>query len=110
MSRKTIDFCGTVFELQKPVEAVEHSNYTPGCWWEQINDVYDRPSVYKVGIWHDWCAWCDAVNKTDGYECGLWISSHNVNFFSISGYIKVPSGKLYHLWITRCYNRAYEEV
>lgn len=110
MSKKTIEFCNTVFELLKPVESVGNRDYTPGCDWGKIKNVYGRPSVHKIGIWHDWCAWCDAVNKTDGYECGLWISSHNCRFFSISGYIKVPSGKTYSLWITRRHNRAYEEL
>ena len=77
-----------------------------GCNRDEIYDVYGRPSQRKVGIWHDWCKWCDEMNQ-QGYTCGIEISSHSSNFFSIAGSIR-KDGETYDIYITYAHNRLYK--
>ena len=71
--------------------------------YSDIFQFYNRPSIYKQGIWNSWVEWFreNSEDSTDWME----ISSHNVNFFSISGQITVGSTR-YNLYITRCHNKA----
>lgn len=64
---------------------------------------YDRPSVTKVEIWNDWLKW---AYESDAL---LEITSHNCFRFTIRGNVEY-NGKLYNLYITECYNRAYEVI
>lgn len=102
---KLLEINGIAFECTKshlhPVAPI-----TTGCNRNEIHEVYDRPSHIKELIWYEWCNWCDQLNA-NGAQCGIEISSHNCNFFSISGSLRI-NGKCYGLWITRAHNRIYE--
>ena len=101
---KTLTINNVYFELHTS----RMHNVAPitGCRRDEIFEVYGRPSVYKVAIWHDWCDWCEQLNNL-GYECGIQIESYNCNFFTISGSLRMD-GKVYDLWITRSHNRIYQ--
>lgn len=100
---RTIVLCGEIFEVHKS----NANNVAPitGYNWDEIFDVYGRPSTYKVDIWHYWCRWCNDMNKS-GYKCGIEISSHNCNFFTISGSVR-KDDEVIDIWITARHNRAY---
>lgn len=77
-----------------------------GCNRGDIYEVYSRPSQRKVNIWDYWCDWCNAMNDS-GWECGIQIESHNINFFTITGSLR-GNGDTYDLWITASHNRLYK--
>ena len=101
---KTIEINGKVFEVIKPKNPIEANlRYTFGCD-NDIYNFYDKPSLYKVEIWHEWVEW--AMN-TDNVA-SFYISGANCMQFSIMGCYQDPStGKVYNLYITRNHNRAY---
>lgn len=103
--KKTITINGEEFELCNATTVNRHDRFITGAAYDEIYDVYDRPSSAKVNIWHAWCNWCSECNAKIG-ACGLRISGHNCNQFSISGNVTFE-GHVYHLWITRDHNRAY---
>lgn len=105
MSKKTTEYCGETFEVitsnMYPVAPITGYNY------DEIYEVYDRPSSTKVDIWHYWCRWCDEMIKA-GYKCGIQISGRSCNFFSITGSIrKDETNEVYDIWITHRHNRLY---
>ena len=102
--RKTLTINGETFELFKS-NISESESFTRGAVYDEIYDVYGRPSGLKVNIWRAWCDWCFELNASDN-PCTLSICSHNCMQFSISGKV-LFDGKLYSLWITRDHNRAY---
>lgn len=104
MKRQTITINGETFELFKS-ESSESEPIIRGAVYDEIYDVYDRPSQFKVNVWRAWCDWCFELNASDN-PCTLSICSHNCMQFSISGKV-LFDGKLYSLWITRDHNRAY---
>lgn len=71
----------------------------------EIFECYAKPSKIKVSIWNSWCDWCDDIKEL-GYECGIEISSHNCNFFNITGSLR-KDGEVIDLWITAKHNRMY---
>lgn len=77
-----------------------------GCNRNEIFSVYGRPSYTKIDIWNYWCTWCEGLNS-QGIQCGIEISSHNCNFFSITGSI-VLDGEVCDLWITYAHNRLFK--
>ena len=68
-----------------------------------IFEAYGRPSQTKIAIWRDWCKWARESGAS------LEISSHNIFRFTIRGNVEY-NGKVYNLYITDCYNRAYEVI
>ena len=105
MKRKTLEINGEFFELFK-ADAGASARFTgTGAAYDAIYEAYDRPSIAKVQIWHDWCDWCYTLNQ-NGIPCTLEIGSHTFSQFSINGKIKFD-GHVYDLWITKCHNRAY---
>jgi hypothetical protein len=74
----------------------------------EIYEVYARPSVIKIAIWNSWCDWCEQMNQL-GYECGIEISSHNCNFFTIAGNL-VYEDEVCDLCITAKHNRLYKHL
>ncbi len=68
-----------------------------------IFEAYGRPSQTKIAIWRDWCKWAREVGAS------LVIASHNCFRFTIRGNVEY-NGKMYNLYITDCYNRAYEVI
>ena len=101
---KTLTINNIIFELH--TSRLHHVVPIRGCKTTEIFEVYDRPSSIKVSIWEEWCNWCKEVNE-QGIDCGIQIESHNTNFFTISGSIRI-NGKCYDLWITRSHNRIYQ--
>ena len=103
--RKTISINGIEFELYKPDSCIG-VRFVSGAVYDEIYEVYDRPSYYKVEVWHEWCRWCFACCHGD-IPCTLRISSHNCMQFSISGFV-LFEGHTYKIWITRNHNRAFK--
>ena len=101
---KTLTINGIIFELHTS----RMHNVAPitGCHRDEIFEVYGKPSVYKVGVWNNWCDWCRQVNNL-GYECGIQIESHNCNFFTITGSLRMNE-EVYDLYITRSHKRIYK--
>ena len=100
----TIVINGVVFELNHE-DSCDSVNFVSGAAYDEINNVYYRPSYAKVSVWHSWCDWC-FHNIENGIPCTLEIAGHNCNMFSISGKINYE-GHVYRLWITRDHNRAF---
>lgn len=100
---KYVELGGISFEEHKskmhPVAPIT------GCNRDEIFDHYDRPSNTKISIWNDWCDWCDKMNRL-GFTCGIEISGHNCNFFTITGSVR-KDDEVLHLWITASHNRLY---
>lgn len=99
---KTIEINGVTFEVtisRKEVYAIECN-----CWggYNAIFEVYERPSIYKQGIWEEWFKW--AIDTTGVRS--FYISAHNCMFFKISGLYEDENGNKYNLHITRDHNRA----
>ena len=66
-----------------------------------IDDCYGRCSSIKRAIWEDWKRW---FIQHDGL---CTVSSHNCNFFTITGYVTdTETGDRYFCYITRTYNRC----
>ena len=106
--KKHININGVEFELCGTVAT--SPKHREGCSFDEIYEVYDRPSSTKVSIWQDWCKWCIEIRISDD-NCGISISSHNVSHFSIDGfYYDHLTDTTYVLWITHCHNRAYKLV
>lgn len=104
MKRQTLTINGKTFELFKS-KTSESEPIIRGAVYDEIYDVYGRPSELKVNIWHEWCEWCYDLNK-NGMPCELWIAGHSCFSFTIDGKVQY-NGHVYQLWITRVHNRAY---
>lgn len=98
---KMVTIGGEHFELCGTTEGTK--SFYSGAAYDEIYNVYGRPSDTKVAIWHDWCKW---AYETDAQ---LEISGHSCMFFSIIGKVE-SEGKVYALYITAAHNRAYEIV
>lgn len=108
--KKHININGIEFELCGTVATSSSHCVTEGCAYDEIYEVYKRPSRTKVLIWQDWCKWCEEIRNTDD-NCGISISSHNISFFSIGGfYYDHLTDTTYVLWITYSNSRAYKLV
>ena len=90
---ETFTVCGTV----------DNMAFANGVDESEIFHVYGKPSETKVSIWRDWCKWARESGAS------LEISSHNSYRFTIRGNVEY-NGKVYNLYITDCYNRAYEVI
>lgn len=101
---KYVELCARTFEVHTskahPVAPITGYDY------DEIFDVYGRPSSYKVAIWHEWCEWCEDMNR-NGFDCGIQIDGHNCNFFTISGSIR-QGDDVVDIWITAQHNRLYK--
>lgn len=105
MAKKTTEYCGETFEVitsnMYPVAPITGYN------WDEIYEVYDRPSTDKIYTWRYWCRWVDEMREA-GYKCGIQISSHNTWQFTITGSIrKDETDEVYDIWITKKHNRLY---
>lgn len=105
MKRQTVTINDVEFELFKADAGASARINGTGADYDEIKNVYGRPSDIKVSIWHEWCAWCYELNK-NGTPCVLWVASHNCMNFSIAGKVQYNE-HVYRLWITRNHNRAY---
>ena len=102
--KRTIVINGVAFELKRE-DFCGSVNFVSGAAYDEIKEVYVRPSDAKLSIWHSWCDWC-FHNIENGIPCTLEIAGHNSNMFSISGKINYD-GHVYRLWITKCHNMAF---
>ena len=82
---KTEVINGEVFEVSKP-RKYKPVMVVPSRWnYSSIYEAYDRPSVYKVGIWQDWCDFTYHVADDCHYTFGQpWITSRNTFAFTVS--------------------------
>lgn len=69
---------------------------------KDIYQCYDRPSIYKVNIYNEWCEFAREVDSTK-----YGIASYNVNIFTFDFYFKYE-GKKYYAHITPSHNYIYE--
>lgn len=105
MRYETIDVNDRSFELYKSKDLYSIRPFVSGVDWDEIYEIYKKPSACKVGVWHSWCRWAENCIST-GIPCELWISGYTVSSFSIAGKLKY-GGNLYYLKITKDHNRAY---
>lgn len=106
MKEKYIDIGTTFarrFELCGQISRTCINPLEYGWDYDEIFDVYGRPSCTKVSIWKSWVEWArynDAMLK---------IGSHNCSFFTIEG-IAANDNQPYFLRITARRYRAYKIV
>lgn len=109
MKKQRISLGGQSFEVSKMDSKLARG--IQGCDHNEIYSVYARPSSTKVAIWEQWCKWCNYMNDSGLFECGIHIQGHNSNFFSIGGYVvDVTDGTVYALYITHAHNRIIEGI
>ena len=93
-----IEINGVDFELDTK-EVINN----PVVFYKSVYDVYGRCSDVKKSIWEDWANWFNSCNS---FMYG--VTSHNCNFFTISGCVNAEDGNEYFLVITASHNRAYK--
>ena len=100
---KNLTINGVTFKVTKP------RSYTPRrceCGFDGENAIYncyDRPSVYKVGIWEDWRKWaCETEGVTD-----FAIGSYNCMQFTIHGFY-TDGEHGYNIYITKTRNELMQ--
>ena len=96
----TIEINGEDFELDTK-EIVKD----PIVFYKSVYDVYGRCSETKKRIWEEWADWFRDCNS---HMFG--VTSHNSNFFTISGCVNWIDGNEYFLVITASHNRAWKVV
>lgn len=98
---QTITINGVNFRLNN-VKTVNN----PIVFYKGIHDVYGRPSQTKIAIWESWANWFREINS---HMFG--VSSHNSNFFSISGVVtwvdEDNNPTEYYVEITKSNHRAW---
>lgn len=99
---ETITIDGKTFELDTK-ETVKN----PIVFYKSVYDVYGRCSETKKAIWESWAEWFIGANS---HMFG--VTSHNRDFFTISGCVSAMSLKTgevveYFLVITAAHNRAW---
>ena len=100
MSRWDININGKIFEYDTK-ETVKD----PVVFYKSVYDVYGRCSETKQIIWEMWADWFRHCNS---HMFG--VTSHNSNFFTISGCVNWIDGNEYFLVITAFHNRAWKVV
>lgn len=99
---KYVKINGVDFELCRPYKGKAIIwGYAGHGTHSNIYECYNRPSVYKVEIWDDWCRFFWNLEKAE-----WWINSHNCMMFTISAFVEWQNVK-YFLSITKYHNRAY---
>lgn len=102
---KTIDICGTRFEVIKPRKPI--TDCTEKTRFRGLEYYYDKPSQTKVAIYNDWYDWKKEVDRTEfGFVENFGVSSANSHQFSIS-FRMVWMNHIYLALITRDHNRLY---
>ena len=87
-------------EITKP-------RYSCGADYNEIYEVYGKPSQAKVEVWHEWVKW---FNKTSSdFDDWIQITGHNTFNFTICGVVTPYLGSHYMFRITRD-NSLIEEV
>ena len=100
---KTLNINGVVFEVVKPRKEVKPFS----GWFCDENDIfncYDRPSVYKIGIWNSWLKW---ARNTDGVVA-FEITSYNCMQFTIGGLYVDDNGNEFNIYITKAHNKLIQ--
>lgn len=106
MKRWTVKEIGGIeFEFDTKNRAIYSAGESPS--YSDIFEAYGRPSAIKQGIWKSWVDWFK--KHSEDFTDWLQIASHNANFFTIEGQITIGHTR-YHLYITKCHNRAWEVV
>lgn len=93
----TIEINGKTFELDTKEKVKD-----PIVFYKSVYDVYGRCSETKKDIWESWADWFRECNSTM-----FGVTSHNSNFFTISGVIGYFEDE-YFLVITASHNRAWK--
>ena len=93
----TITINGEIFELDTK-ETVNN----PIVLYKSVYDCYGRCSYTKQSIWEEWARW---FRERDSHMFG--VTSHNCNFFTISGCVTGDDGNEYFVVITARHNRAW---
>lgn len=88
---------GVDFELDTK-EVVDN----PIVFYKSVYDVYGCCSDTKRAIWEEWARWFMERNSTM-----FGVTSHNSNFFTISGCITGDDANEYYVVITAKHNRAW---
>lgn len=96
----TIQINGKTFELDTK-ETVKDLV----VFYKSVYDVYGRCSETKKSIWERWSDWFRDCNSSM-----FGVTSHNCNFFTISGCVNWIDGNEYFLVITASHNRAWKVV
>ena len=92
---------GIVFTVKNPL-----GNFVLTCDFSRdLMDCYERPSMLKQTIWHNWLEWASMLPGS----CQLCVSSFNAQFFTIRGLWCREDGKKYFLYITKT-RREISEV
>lgn len=93
---------GIEFTVERPV-----GNIVLTCDYSRdLSDCYERPSMRKQAIWHNWLDWASMLPGS----CELCVSSFNVNFFTIKGLWCTGEGKKYFLYITKTRQEISEVI
>ena len=94
-----INLNGKNFKL----DTKDYYEHVPTIPHEHVTDVYGRCSDMKKAIFNSWFDWF----VSHGGYCG--VSSHNCNFFTISGIVEdEATGKTYFCYITHANNNCIE--
>lgn len=99
MAKQYILLGTEIFQLIKP------SSYIPSCKGK-LEDCYSRPSGKKKAIYDSWRKWAESIPGT----VEMWVSSYNVNFFTLGGEIWDIDNKHYAFYITRTRKEIWEVI
>ena len=83
-----------------------------------IHDCYERPSIYKIGIYNDWKGMVEEHDRNMGYNTKVTsrcftVSSYNCMQFTLSALVVLPHyahndvGRVYSLYVTKCNSFLY---
>ena len=97
-----LTICGIDFELD-----TKETVHNPIVFYKSVYDVYGRCSDTKREIWESWADWFRYNNSTM-----FGVTSHNSNFFTISGVVTGYDPYLdkvieYYVVITKAHNKAW---
>ena len=93
---------GIAFTVKKPLGSIVLTyDYS-----SDLMDCYERPSMRKQVIWHNWLEWASMLPGS----CQLGVASFNVNFFTINGLWCREDGKKYFLYITKTHREISEVI
>lgn len=70
--------------------------------YSNIYEAYDKPSIYKVRIWEDWC------DELAQFSASIYIPSCNTFQFTIGGELVLPTtGEIVDYYITKTRQEIY---
>ena len=102
---KTIDICGTRFEVIKPREPI--SDFSVSTRYRTLDHYYEKPSHSKISIYNKWREWLsDVLNSDNGYVTNFGVSSANTFQFTLTFRLEWLDN-IYVGYITRDHNRLY---